>query len=135
MPDNFSPHSYEGYDDLLALADRIEDAKEEVPILISLLGAQRLRKVVEEAKRSRGPKSGWIDCDDRMPESGDEVLVYHVLGDRSGAPMTIDIATWGNSKKWIYPWDRGGINPTPWLVTHWHPLPSIPATGSETTKE
>ncbi len=75
--------------------------------------------------------AAWVRTKERMPEDGQEVLVYHVLGDRSGAPMTMDLATRINGK-WIYPWDRGGINPTPWLVTHWMPISPPTATGERT---
>ncbi len=77
------------------------------------------------ALRSETPTT-WTRCEDRMPEDGQECLIWHVLGDTARHPHAMDIATWLKGE-WIFPWDRPKLNNTPQWVRAWMPLPDVPA--------
>ena len=77
------------------------------------------------AHLAAGSGEGWVSVETRLPDDGAEVLVYHVLGDQARSPRAYDIAAFMNGK-WIFMWDRGGLNPPPQWVTHWQPLPPAP---------
>ena len=69
----------------------------------------------------------WVSVSERMPTDSSDVLVCHVLGDTSRAPIAMDVAAWiAPRADWIFPWDRRGQNPPPHWVTHWMPLPPAP---------
>lgn len=63
----------------------------------------------------------WIDVADRMPEDEQEVIIWHVLGDSSRSPHTMDFAHWIKGK-WIMPWGAGA----PQWVKAWRPMPDAP---------
>jgi hypothetical protein len=68
----------------------------------------------------------WVSTEDQMPKAHQEVLIYHVLGDRDRpeVPHAYDVA-WRTDKGWQFPWDRTGRQ-RPVFVTHWMPLPEKP---------
>ena len=70
--------------------------------------------------------SGWIKAEDRKPAFHQEVMIYHVLGDRDRpeVPHGFDVAWW-TKEGWLFPWDRGDRQ-RPMFVTHWKPLPEKP---------
>ena len=69
---------------------------------------------------------GWIRAEERKPDMNQEVLIYHVLGDRDRdeVPHSFDVAWW-TQEGWLFPWDRGDRQ-RPRFVTHWKPLPEAP---------
>jgi Protein of unknown function (DUF551) len=73
--------------------------------------------------------SAWVKCSDRMPETGDAVLVYGVEPGR--ASMTVarwakhysrTMGAWQLEQTGTYAEDSD-VWPTP---THWMPLPEAP---------
>lgn len=62
----------------------------------------------------------WISVESGMPKDGDEVIIWHVLGDGARSPHTMDFAHWLNGK-WVLPWH--GV--ATW-VKAWRPKPSEP---------
>lgn len=71
----------------------------------------------------------WISVDERMPEYGQEVLIYHILGDRGRCPRAYDVAWWHGEKGWTFPWCSREPQAPQW-VTHWMPLPDSPSCES-----
>lgn len=67
----------------------------------------------------------WIDVNERLPADGEEVLLYHCLGDSRRGDHARDVASYINGK-WIFPWDRGELNPRPRWPVAWAPLPAEP---------
>lgn len=69
----------------------------------------------------------WIPVSERTPEEFQEVLLYHNLGDveRPGVAHAIDVASYVDGE-WIFPWDRGTLNPAPRWPQYWMPLPAAP---------
>ena len=64
----------------------------------------------------------WISVDERLPDDGQEVLIWHNLGDRGHpeVPYAVDVASYIGGK-WIFPWDRG-LNQSPRWVIAWQPI-------------
>lgn len=77
----------------------------------------------------------WVSTADGMPEHGQEVLIFHVLGDAGRSPTGIDVAWWfGLEKGWTFPWDRDHLPlQKPRWVTHWMPLPDAPRTATRSS--
>lgn len=67
----------------------------------------------------------WVDVDDRLPDNEQEVIIWHVLGDHSRSPHTMDFAHWINGK-WILPWQGVAV----W-VKAWMPVPVEPRWETE----
>lgn len=68
----------------------------------------------------------WTDVDQQTPNTGVEVLVRHVLGDRSPCPHAYDVAYLSKDGRWVFPWDRTNQNPPPQWVRWWMPIPKAP---------
>lgn len=74
--------------------------------------------------------SGWIKCSDRLPESGEPVLIRFENGDHYVGALFWDepIQPEETFDPYRY-WDDPENNGCDWSsedVTHWHPLPSPP---------
>jgi len=81
----------------------------------------------------------WISVNERLPETTDDVLIYHNLGDveRPEVPHAFDVAAYlGEETGWIFPWDRANLNLPPRWVQYWMPLPDPPkaVAGQETNQ-
>ena len=50
----------------------------------------------------------------------DDVLVRHYMID---GKVSYDVAAC-ISGKWVFPWDRSRLNPAPFDITHWMPIPA-----------
>lgn len=74
----------------------------------------------------------WNDANENKPNEGEDVLVWHVLGDTTRANHAYDVAVWVKGK-WIFPWDRNPDfrNPDPQWVRAWAYIPSREPQGSE----
>ena len=69
--------------------------------------------------------SGWISVDDRLPETGCEVLAYiKHLNPRFGPHTVVLYASASPDHFWEY--DEGELSYN-WNVTHWMPLPEPPS--------
>lgn len=83
---------------------------------------------------SRGPAAGaetsWVSVEERLPEIGEEVLVYRPESLQKVTSMARYIRHEADSNFW---WDavRGGNMTPAEFVTHWQPLPSPPAAPAE----
>lgn len=86
---------------------------------------EQFRSTTKEAGDKLTP-TGWISVKDRLPEEGEEVLVFgqylndipKVLGVKSRYKGDQDWKyTWEGSDEWVYREDD---------VTHWMPLPEPP---------
>lgn len=74
----------------------------------------------------------WVSVEDRMPDPGEEVLVFAVSNDGYRS-ATIEKAEWGYTMRhlnkfstyvdWKSPWPYFFKNYT---ITHWMPLPDPP---------
>lgn len=75
---------------------------------------------------------GWVSVKERLPKAGDDVLIYHNLGDveRPEVPHAFDVAAYIKGK-WIFPWDRDQRNNPPRWVQFWMPLPASPREGGK----
>jgi hypothetical protein len=70
-----------------------------------------------------GPNGApWIGVQERLPENHQEVLLYHCLGDSRRGMHAYDVATYSGGR-WIFPWDRGELNPKPRWAIAWMPIP------------
>lgn len=72
-------------------------------------------------------KTSWISVKDRMPESGEEVIVFAIgkydgfIGDTVYAmSMILDRPS---GKSWAVPWQYFDVD---YEITHWMPLPEPP---------
>jgi hypothetical protein len=102
-----------------------QDLIERLRMLKSKLGedaADELERLLAERDEARRE---WIPVTEKLPNTDADVLVHHILGDRDRCPRACDVAAYINGE-WIFPWDRGQLNPPPDWVTHWMPLPEPP---------
>ena len=77
------------------------------------------RAIAESLRRLR--EREWVPVGERLPDSEDDVLIRHVLGDRAECNKAYDVAAYVKGK-WMFPWDRGELNNSPEWVTHWQPI-------------
>lgn len=63
----------------------------------------------------------WRDVKVTLPCDGDEVLLFHCLGDSRRGPHAYDVATYSRGR-WIFPWDRSELNPKPRWAVAWMPI-------------
>jgi hypothetical protein len=94
--------------------------------------AQVLDDVLDALEKERKLK-GWIPCADRLPEKGQEVLIY--LDENEGGMLElgytslITIATYtGEGDEWSRDWEADANAPIEdgCQPTHWMPLPEPP---------
>ena len=67
----------------------------------------------------------WISVNERLPETGQEVLVLLRGGARTLAKLQ-DIPLADAKRLWV---DRHAVRYAPWCVTHWLPLPAGESTA------
>jgi hypothetical protein len=94
--------------------------------------AQVLGDALDALEKERKLK-GWIPCADRLPEKGQEVLIY--LDENEGGMLElgytslITIATYtGEGDEWSRDWEADANAPIEdgCQPTHWMPLPEPP---------
>lgn len=88
---------------------------------------------VKHHTKSAQPEPQWIPCSERLPEDGQEVLVYAVgkadgfIGDNvialSERFMFRLFPAWNGVGQWKSPWEYFSSN---YEITHWMPLPDPP---------
>lgn len=91
-----------------------------------------LRALAAEQPQPEAP-SGWIACNERMPEAGSEVLVWLAAPAFRG-DSRIAMDTWGEQHEAPVSWSSATIpvgmgwdSGTDWeCITHWMPLPAAP---------
>ena len=68
--------------------------------------------------------NGWISVEDRLPETGEEVLVYDCFGQLNEKPdLSMSSASYKNGMWYDY---LGNIHFYGEDITHWQPLPEPP---------
>ena len=78
--------------------------------------------VVQKAIDIVKEHSNWISVDERLPEDGQEVLIFVA----DGAFETYITVSYYNGNGRIKSWNNIYLRET---VTHWQPLPKIPNQG------
>lgn len=78
-----------------------------------------------------GAKSAWVPVSERLPEIGDEVLVYRPQSTRAKVTSMVRLIPYEGSLKFYWDAPRGGATTIPEHVTHWMPHPEPPSWQSE----
>lgn len=102
-------------------------------LLAMMLRGQPTAHIAPAEQPQPSAPSGWIACDERMPDAGVEVLVWLAAPAFKGS-SNVAMDTWGEQHEAPVSWSSATIpvgmgwdSGTDWeRITHWMPLPGAP---------